>query len=93
MKKNRKVLIIGVTGHDGSYLANLLLKRKYKVFCLSRGNSSINNLKRLNIDKKIKIFKSNYGNKKRLNNILKNNFHSIYFLGGNSVLLTLSKMT
>ncbi len=84
MKKNKKVLIIGITGQDGSYLANLLLKKKYKVFGLSRRNSSIENLKKLNIYTKIKIFRTKYENKNLLNKILKYNFHSIYFLGGNS---------
>ena len=40
MKK--KALIFGVTGQDGSYLAELLLKKKYLVHGVKRRSSSIN---------------------------------------------------
>jgi len=81
---NKKILIIGITGQDGSYLTKLLLKKKYKVYGITRGNSSLKNLKKLNIEKKIKIFKTKYEDKKTLLKILKKNFSKIYFLGGNS---------
>ena len=34
-------LITGITGQDGSYLAELLLKKKYEVHCLIRRSSII----------------------------------------------------
>ena len=34
--KMKKALIFGITGQDGSYLANHLIKKKYKVFGFSR---------------------------------------------------------
>ena len=40
MKK--KALIFGITGQDGSYLAELLLKKKYIVHGVKRRSSSIN---------------------------------------------------
>ena len=40
MKK--KVIIFGVTGQDGSYLAELLLKKKYEVHGIKRRSSSFN---------------------------------------------------
>ena len=40
MKK--KALIFGVTGQDGSYLAEFLLKKKYKVIGFRRRNSVFN---------------------------------------------------
>lgn len=43
----KKVLITGITGQDGSYLAELLLNKKYKVYGLVRRNSN-NNLSRIN---------------------------------------------
>lgn len=43
----KRALITGVTGQDGSYLAELLLKKGYEVFGLVR-MSSVNNLSRLN---------------------------------------------
>ena len=37
MKKNRKIaLITGITGQDGSYLAELLIKKKYEVHGIIR---------------------------------------------------------
>ena len=40
MKK--KALIFGVTGQDGSYLAEFLLKKKYEVHGIKRRSSSLN---------------------------------------------------
>ena len=43
MKKNRKVaLITGITGQDGSYLAEFLLDKGYKVHGVIRRASSFN---------------------------------------------------
>ena len=40
---NKKIaLIFGVTGQDGSYLAEFLLKKKYIVHGVKRRSSSIN---------------------------------------------------
>ena len=38
----KKALILGVTGQDGSYAAELLLKKKYKVYGVKRRSSIIN---------------------------------------------------
>ena len=40
-------LITGITGQDGSYLAELLLEKKYKVYGTVRRNSYIHNYKRI----------------------------------------------
>lgn len=40
MKK--KALIFGVTGQDGSYLSEILIKKKYQVHGVKRRSSSIN---------------------------------------------------
>ena len=40
--KNKTALITGITGQDGSYLAELLLKKKYKVHGIIRKSSSFN---------------------------------------------------
>ena len=40
MKK--KALIFGITGQDGSYLAGLLIKKKYEVHGVIRRSSSFN---------------------------------------------------
>src|SRR3989344_588134 len=38
----KKALITGITGQDGSYLAEFLLKKGYKVYGLTRRTSTIN---------------------------------------------------
>ncbi len=42
MKKNKSAFITGITGQDGSYLAELLLKKKYIVHGLIRRTSVLN---------------------------------------------------
>jgi GDPmannose 4,6-dehydratase len=39
----KRALITGITGQDGSYLAEFLLKKGYKVFGLTRRTSTVNN--------------------------------------------------
>ena len=41
-QKKKKALITGITGQDGSYLAEFLLKRGYEVYGLIRRSSSFN---------------------------------------------------
>jgi GDPmannose 4,6-dehydratase len=57
----RKALICGVSGQDGTYLADLLLKKGYQVFGGSRDAqaSSFENLKRLHLLEKIDILSIN----------------------------------
>ena len=40
--KNKKALVTGITGQDGSYLAELLLDKGYEVYGLKRRSSSFN---------------------------------------------------
>ncbi len=42
MSKNKKALIFGITGQDGSYLAEFLLNKKYIVHGVKRRSSSLN---------------------------------------------------
>lgn len=51
----KKALITGITGQDGSYLAEFLLAKNYKVFGLSRRTSTVNNERIKNIQGKIEI--------------------------------------
>jgi GDPmannose 4,6-dehydratase len=55
--QKRKALIIGVSGQDGSLLANLLLKKDYKVIGTSRDATTTNfaNLARLGIMENISV--------------------------------------
>jgi GDPmannose 4,6-dehydratase len=43
LKMNRTALITGISGMDGSHLADLLLKKGYTVFGMERRSSSVNN--------------------------------------------------
>ncbi len=42
MSKQKKALITGITGQDGSYLADFLLSQGYRVFGLTRRTSTMN---------------------------------------------------
>ena len=87
MKKNKKAIIFGITGQDGAYLADFLIKKNYKVFGVSRKKNTLINLKKLGCKKKIKIFNLDQNNKSKISRILKNNkFDEIYYLSGVSKL-------
>ena len=57
--KNKLALIFGISGQDGSYLADFLLKKKYRVVGITRNSSKKNlfRLMKLKIEKKISIIK------------------------------------
>ena len=42
MSFKKTAMIIGITGQDGSYLADFLIKKKYKIIGLKRRSSSFN---------------------------------------------------
>lgn len=70
---NKKVIITGIAGQDGSYLANFLLKKKYKIFGIIKNlkKNQFNNLKILKIKKKIKFIKCNLLEYKKISLIIK----------------------
>ncbi|MCL5970880.1 MAG: GDP-mannose 4,6-dehydratase [Patescibacteria group bacterium] len=51
----KKALITGVTGQDGSYLAELLLSKGYKVYGLTRRTSTVNNERIKHIEDKVEF--------------------------------------
>ena len=59
----KRALIFGITGQDGSYLAEFLLKKKYEVHGVKRKSSSLNSQRvdHLYENKKIKNFYLHYG--------------------------------
>ena len=93
MKK--KALIVGITGQDGSHLADFLIKKGYIVYGLKRRSSTFNT-KRIDhiFDKKKfeKVFKVFYGDltdsTSILNVIQKSNPDEIYNLGAQSHVMT-----
>lgn len=51
----KTALITGITGQDGSYLAELLLSKGYKVYGLTRRTSTINNERIKHIEDKVEF--------------------------------------
>lgn len=51
----KRVLITGITGQDGSYLAELLLSKGYEVYGLTRRTSTVNNERIKHIEDKITL--------------------------------------
>lgn len=51
----KRALITGITGQDGSYLAELLLSKGYKVYGLTRRTSTVNNERIQHIQDKIEL--------------------------------------
>lgn len=91
MKKIKSALIIGITGQDGSYLADFLLEKGYKIIGLVRRSSSFNT-ERINhlYEKKIlnKRYFPFYGDLTDTSNLIKiiqeNKPDEIYNLGAQS---------
>ncbi|MBI5078291.1 MAG: GDP-mannose 4,6-dehydratase [Candidatus Yonathbacteria bacterium] len=68
--KQKRALITGITGQDGSYLAEFLLKKRYKVYGLVRPASTdpLMRIERLSLDRMIKII---YGDMRDNNSIIR----------------------
>jgi len=67
-KYQKRALITGIAGQDGSYLAELLVKKNYKVFGLVRSfkKDSLLNIEKLYKNKKIILIKGDLGNLKSI---------------------------
>lgn len=82
---NKKVLISGVSGQDGAYLAKLLLTKGYEVYGTSRDaqNNNFENLKKLDIFKEVKLLSMALNDFRSVfQNISKIKPDEIYNLGG-----------
>ena len=69
----KKAIIIGITGQDGSYLAELLLQKGYKVYGVTRDILDYNdkNLRYLQINKDIELIELSSLDKDRIIKVLK----------------------
>ena len=89
MRKSKTALITGITGQDGAYLAEFLLKKGYTVFGTYRRVSSPNfwRLEHLGIKDKVKLIPMNFSNSKSISKtIAKSKPDEIYnFLAQSSV--------
>ncbi len=84
---NKTAVIFGISGQDGSYLANFLLSKDYKVYGSSRDeeNSNFNNLEKLGIKNKIQFVTSAVEDFSNVSNIIKESLpDEIYYLAGQS---------
>ncbi len=92
---NKTALIFGISGQDGSYLANFLLSKDYKVYGSSRDkeNSNFNNLEKLGIKNKIQFVTTAVEDFSNVSNIIKEFLpDEIYYLAGqSSVALSFTK--
>ena len=61
----KKCLILGVTGQDGSYMAELLLSKKYKVFGLIRKSATGNTKNIEHLINNPKIYNKNFEDMKK----------------------------
>ena len=86
MKYNKTAIIFGITGQDGSYLSNYLLKKKYKVIGITRNKqtNNLHRLKKLNLIKKINLLKGEATDLKFCKKIITSKVNEIYYLSGYS---------
>ncbi|MCK5602877.1 GDP-mannose 4,6-dehydratase [Candidatus Pacearchaeota archaeon] len=68
---NRKALVTGISGQDGSYLAELLLEKNYDVYGLVRRSSNPNTPRLTNILDKITIVDGDLTDSTSLNSVIK----------------------
>jgi len=70
----KKVLITGITGQDGAYLAKFLLNKEYRVFGLVRrvASRSLGNLEYLNIVNDVEFVDGDLTDEASLINVIKN---------------------
>lgn len=69
--KQKRALITGVTGQDGSYLAELLLEKGYKVFGITRRSSTANYERIQHIFHKIELLQGDLLDQHSLTNAIK----------------------
>jgi GDPmannose 4,6-dehydratase len=84
---NKKAIIFGITGQDGSYLAEFLLKKGYDVWGASRDSkkSKLTNLIKLGIDKRINLVSVLNDDFQKLSSLINESLpDEIYYLAGQS---------
>ncbi len=85
----KRALITGVTGQDGSYLAELLLSKEYKVFGLTRRTSTINYERIKDIEDKITLIQGDLLDQSSLSEaIMRSEPDEVYNLAAQSFVKT-----
>ena len=86
---NKRALIIGITGQDGSYLAEFLLNKDYEVFGLVRRTSTVSFERIKHIQDKITLISGDLLDQNSLINAIKeSNPDEVYNLAGQSFVPT-----
>jgi len=86
---NKRALITGITGQDGSYLAEFLLNKGYEVFGLVRRTSTANYERIKHIEDKITLISGDLLDQNSLINAIKeSNPDELYNLAGQSFVPT-----
>ncbi len=81
----RKALLTGISGQDGSYLAELLLEKNYEVYGLVRRSSNPNTQRLSHILDKITIVNGDLTDSTSLNNVIKDvQPDEVYSMGSQS---------
>lgn len=65
-----KVLITGISGQDGAFLAKLLLEKGFQVFGLTRNKKNLWRLEKLQLTNQIILIEHDYSNPKEISEIL-----------------------
>lgn len=85
----KKALITGITGQDGSYLAEFLLAKGYKIYGLTRRTSTVNNERIEHIQEKIELLQGDLLDQSSLTQaILDANPDEVYNLAAQSFVKT-----
>ena len=81
--KKKNILILGISGQDGSYLSHYLLRKNFRIIGISRKKKNIKNHEKLGIKGKIIIKNFDYNNYEKLKKIITTyQVNEIYFLAG-----------
>ena len=94
--KKKTALITGISGQDGAYLADLLLKKNYKIIGTDRRSARMNNwrLERLGIEKQIIFEEMELGETFEIERVFKKyNFDEVYNLAAQSFVKSFWKST
>src|SRR3990167_8865459 len=85
----KKALITGITGQDGSYLAEFLLNKGYEVYGLTRRTSTVNNERIKHVQEKIKLVQGDLLDQSSLSSaILESEPDEVYNLAAQSFVKT-----
>jgi GDPmannose 4,6-dehydratase len=78
MANNRTALITGITGQDGSYLAELLLEKGYVITGVTRGEDNRENI--AHIENRLTLIQGDIGDADFVGELVSKNFDEIYNL-------------